>query len=229
MNLEYKITRRARRRTLSIVISRDNRIVVRANQSLPEKEIAKFIESKRSWISKTLKINDAYRRLYTPKKFISGEKFLYLGKEFSLRIERGKNKKTEFNNGTVWVVLPDFIKNPSDYIQGKLVQWYRSQSKKILNERVILYSQMLNVDAKNVKIRTLKRTWANCSVQGVLTFSWRLIMTPLHIIDYVVVHELAHRIHHNHSARFWKQVEKIIPEYKVYKKWLRANESRFRW
>ena len=229
MNFEYKITRRPRRRTLSVVISRDNRIVVRANQSFPEGEIAKFVESKRAWISKTLKFNDAYRRSYTPKKFINGEKFLYLGKEFFLRLEKGKNKKSELNEGTVLIMLPDFIKTPNDYIQGKLVQWYKSQSHKILNKRVILYAQMLNVKLKNLKIRTLKRAWANCSRLGVLTFSWRLIMAPLHIIDYVIVHELAHRIHHNHSVRFWKQVEKIIPEYKVCKKWLRANEGRFRW
>ncbi|MCG2712218.1 MAG: M48 family metallopeptidase [Candidatus Omnitrophica bacterium] len=229
MNFEYKITRRPRRRTLSIVISRDNRIVVRANQSLADGEIAKFVESKKAWIGKTLKINDVYLRSYIPKKFVSGEKFLYLGKEFCLRLEKGKRNKAELNEGTVLIMLPDFVKTPKEFIIGKLMQWYKSQSHEILNKRVILYSQILNVESGNVKIRTLKRTWANCSHHGVLTFSWRLIMAPLRIIDYVVVHELAHRIHHNHSGRFWKQVEKIIPQYKVCKKWLRENENSFRW
>ncbi len=203
--------------------------MVRANQSLPEGAIAEFVESKRAWISKTLKFNEAYRRLYSPKKFMHGEKFLYLGKEFSLHLEKGKNKKTELKEGAVLIMLPDFIKNPTNYIQSKLVYWYKSQSNKVLNERVDLYSRMLDVQAQNMRIRTLKRAWANCSRHGVLTFSWRLIMAPLHIIDYVVVHELAHRIHHNHSPRFWRQVEKIIPDYKVCKKWLRENESRFWW
>ncbi|MFH1093552.1 MAG: SprT family zinc-dependent metalloprotease [Candidatus Omnitrophota bacterium] len=214
---------------MSIVISRDNRIVVRANQSLPKQEIAKFVDSKRAWISKTLKFNDACLMAYTPKKFINKERFLYIGKELSLRLKRGKNKKTEFNEDTVLIMLPDFIKTSEDYIQNKLVKWYKHQSHEILSERIKVYSQMLNVEAKDVKIRTLKRTWANCSRLGVITFSWRLIMAPLYIIDYVVVHELAHRMHHNHSLKFWKQVEKIIPGYKVCKKWLRENEVCFRW
>lgn len=229
MNVEYKIARRPRRRTLSIVISQDNRIVVRANQSIAEKEIAVFVESKRAWIRKTFKINDVYRSSYIAKQFINGENFLFLGEEFSLQLEKGKNKKPRSNEGTVFIMLPEFIKTPSDYIKGKLVQWYKYQSQVILQERVDLYRRILDVEAKKIKIRTLKRTWANCSHLGVLTFSWRLIMAPLHIIDYVVVHELAHRIHHNHSRRFWKKVEKTIPEYKVCKKWLRENEGRLRW
>ncbi len=214
---------------MSIVISGDNRIEVRANQTIPEKEIVKFVESKKAWISKTLKINDAYRSLYAPKKFIHGEKFFYLGKQLSLSLEKGKSKKIKLTDGKVLVLLPDFIKDPAAYVEDRLVQWYRSQAYKILKERVDLYSRLLEVEPTNVKIRTLKRTWANCSRLGVLTFSWRLIMAPLHIIDYVVVHELAHRIHYNHSAGFWKQVEKIIPGYKACKKWLKANESSFWW
>ncbi|MCK4995203.1 MAG: M48 family metallopeptidase [Candidatus Omnitrophica bacterium] len=229
MDLKYKIKRRPRRKTLSIVISSDNRIVVRANQTLPDGAIAEFVESKRAWISKTLKFNDTYLSLYIPKKFIDGENFLYLGGEFTLRIERGKSETAVLIDSMVLVMLPNFIKTPFDYIQGKLVQWYTAQSYMILKERVGVYSRILNVEARSMKIRTLKRTWANCSRLGVLTFSWRLIMAPLTIIDYVVVHELAHRIHHNHSARFWKQVEKVIPDYKVCKKWLRENGRDFHW
>ncbi len=229
MDLKYTITRRPRRRTLSIVIAHDNRIVVRANQSMPDKAIVKFIESKRDWISKTLNFNNACLSLYTPKQFICGEKFMYLGEDFSLLIERGKNRKPELKEGIFVIRIPKHIKNSVDYGRDKLVQWYRTQSYQILNERVDLYRRILNVQIKNIKIRSLKSTWANCSCLGVLTFSWRLIMAPLNIVDYVVVHELAHRLQHNHSARFWKQVEKTIPEYKACKKWLRDNERRFRW
>ena len=229
MDLKYKIARKPRRRTLSIVISRDNQIVVRANHSLTEKDIADFVQSKRSWISKTVNFNKAILSLYKPKKFADGEKFLYLGKEVTLRVEGGKSDPAELIDNIVLILLPAHVKNPEDYVQNRLMRWYVSQSKKILDERISFYSRTLNVRARKVKIRTLKSTWANCSPQGVLTFSWRLLMAPLNIIDYVVIHELAHRLHHNHSLRFWKQVENVMPEYRVCRKWLRDNESSFRW
>lgn len=228
MDLKYKIKRRPRRRTLSIVISADNMIVVRANQSLPERAIAEFVESKRAWISKTLKFNDAQIKSYIPKRFVCGEKFLYLGKEITLLL-KGKNKETVLTGDIILIRFPDFIKDPTRYIQTKLEQWYKAKSLEIIYERINLYSCLLNVQVENVKIRSLKRTWANCSRKGVLTFSWRLIMAPLNIIDYVVVHELAHRLHHNHSSRFWNEVERIIPEYRDCKRWLRQQERSFRW
>ena len=229
MDFEYKVDRKPRRRTLSIVISHTNQIVVKTNRSLSDEKIADFVNSKRNWISRIVKLHEAHLKAYKPKKFIDGEKFLYLGKEIILCVKPGECPDIRFQDNRIFINLPRRTKSANDFIKNKLIDWYKIQSIKILKLRLERYYEKLNVKATNIKIRTLKRTWASCSRQGVLTFSWKLIMAPLFIVDYVVVHELAHRIHHNHSSRFWKQVGEVIPEYKACKRWLRANENRFRW
>lgn len=101
--------------------------------------------------------------------------------------------------------------------------WYREQAGQILPERVRLFASQHNLQYQKIRIGSARTRWGSCSARSILSFSWRLILTPIEIVDYVVVHELAHTLVHNHSGRFWKQVEKFLPDYKVHRKWLRMN------
>jgi predicted metal-dependent hydrolase len=102
-------------------------------------------------------------------------------------------------------------------------RWYKEMAFKVISERVALYSQKYNFSPKQVKISSAKTRWGSCSPDGTLNFTWRLVMSPLDVIDYVVVHELAHLRIKNHSRKFWSVVEAIYPEYKKQRKWLRDN------
>ena len=103
------------------------------------------------------------------------------------------------------------------------LEWYRQQALQKISERVRFYYAITNLKYHKIKISNAKKRWGSCSSQGNLNFSWRLIMAPLEVIDYVVVHELVHLEEKNHANRFWNKVEKILPDYKIQKKWLKEN------
>lgn len=100
---------------------------------------------------------------------------------------------------------------------------YRQAAKEYIPKRVAYYAQLLGVTYATISIRDQKTRWGSCSSKGNLSFSWRLILAPPKVLDYVVVHELCHRKEMNHSPRFWVLVESMIPDYKTHRKWLKEN------
>jgi predicted metal-dependent hydrolase len=224
-NFEYTVIRRPWRRTLSITISADNKIIVKASKTLPDKKILTFIKQKEKWINKITSFNQKIRKPYIPKKFIEGEKLLYLGKEYPLIIKETQKGNILFQNEAFVACIPGKCQNPRNYISNKLINWYKISAYKTLLEIVSLYEKIVNVTISDLQIKTLNKTWGSCSKKGVISFSWKLIMAPIHIIDYVVIHELCHLIHHNHSQKFWNLVKTLIPDYKNRKKWLLIHEN----
>jgi predicted metal-dependent hydrolase len=102
-------------------------------------------------------------------------------------------------------------------------QWYKEQAYEVIEKRVNVFSYQYGFSPRQVKISSARTRWGSCSPNGTLNFSWRLVMAPLEVIDYVVVHELAHLHVKDHSSRFWQEVEKIMPDYKDRRKWLRIH------
>lgn len=100
---------------------------------------------------------------------------------------------------------------------------YRDKARDIFEQKVSYYARMMGVSYGRIAIRDQKTRWGSCSGEGNLNFNWRLIFAPAGVLDYVVVHELAHRKEMNHSPRFWKVVEDTMPEYRKYQKWLKEN------
>jgi len=229
MEIEYKIQRKLRRKTLCISISADNKVLVKANNSISEKTILAFIKDKQSWINKILKFNKNIRAPFIPKQFIDGESFLILGKQCPLFIKKSTFTRIELHEQSLRVDIPECFINKPDYIKNKLINWYKCSVYEVLFKRVNIYKNLLQVNVREIMIRNLKRTWANCSSRGVLTFSWRLLMAPIEIVDYVVVHELVHLIYPNHSSKFWLTVQTIKPDYKQSKAWLKINENSMLW
>jgi predicted metal-dependent hydrolase len=104
------------------------------------------------------------------------------------------------------------------------IDWYRQQARSVISERVQRYSSPSGIRYEKVKITNARKRWGSCSTKGNLCFSWRLAMAPLEVIDYVVVHELAHIEHRDHSRGFWEKVQTMLPDYKNRRKWLRDND-----
>ncbi|MGN0393128.1 MAG: M48 family metallopeptidase, partial [Bariatricus sp.] len=100
---------------------------------------------------------------------------------------------------------------------------YRDKARDIFEQKVSYYARMMGVSYGRIAIRDQKTRWGSCSGEGNLNFNWRLIFAPAGVLDYVVVHELAHRKEMNHSPRFWRVVEDTMPEYRKYQKWLKEN------
>ncbi|MDD3296668.1 MAG: SprT family zinc-dependent metalloprotease [Candidatus Omnitrophica bacterium] len=228
--LTYNLFRQPKRKTLSISVGQDCRITVKVPSRLSEQEINSFIRKKSSWILKKIAFNQKVRKPYTPKKFTEGENFLYLGRScpLSIRTHPGSRMRVIFDGIHLNLFLPTSRIISSDSQVQKLTQWYKSRAVFCINRRVSFYSRMLKIFPESIKIKTLNRSWGNCSKKGVVSFNWKLIMAPLAIIDYVVVHELCHLTEHNHSKKFWKLLSSFSPSYKCHRQWLNIHYNQLR-
>ena len=117
------------------------------------------------------------------------------------------------------------VGGPADMAAKRLENWMRRQAKKTLTERAFVHSEMLGVTFENISIGDMKSRWGSCSSKGGLRFSWRLLMAPYAVMDYVAAHEVAHLVEMNHSAHFWAEVAKCVPDHKSLRRWLKTEGS----
>jgi hypothetical protein len=214
---------RSRRKTLALIVQPNGRVVVRAPLRTSQKIVDTFITSKQDWIEKTRKTQLERAKKYPVHHFLPGEQFWYLGKQYSLQIVAAQRPALQFKFG--------FYLNQKSMPQAKtrFEAWYRQQARLYLSERVNHYASLHHFNFKQVKITSARTRWGSCSGRGTISFTWRLIMAPPEIIDYVVIHELAHTVHHNHSRDFWDLVGKLLPDYATRRKWLKENGHQFYW
>lgn len=216
MQIEINKLVRARRRTIALIVERDGSLTVRAPKRAALHDIEQFIHEKAGWILRT---RERLKSLpETPKKkYIDGEIFLFLGNEYPLKLVTPQRPALKFNQQF------SLGRTSQNRAETLFTRWYKEQAFQLISERVNYYARLHGFEPKQIKISSAKTRWGSCTSTGNLNFTWRLVMAPLEIIDYVVIHELVHLRVHNHSLKFWKQVELIDPDYKVKRKWLRIN------
>jgi predicted metal-dependent hydrolase len=215
---------RSIRRTLSIQIKPDSTILVKAPLFLPQSEIDKFINSKSLWIEKSLKkiSKQATRNLSAIKHtYQEGDKFLYLGTEYPLQVSDVYKQKLLFNEA---FIIPSAIaKRSKKAVKTLITSWYKKRAKDLLAQRLMIYSSNNSLPYEEFRLTSAKTRWGVCTSHNNIRLNWKLIMAPLDVLDYVVVHELCHTVNHNHSKAFWLSVENILPDHKLKKKWLKEN------
>jgi len=213
---------RSRRKSIALIVQRDGTLVVRAPLRTPERQIEAVLKEKEAWIREKQEHNRRLWEEQAPRTFEGGEEFPYLGKSYRLRIVEGQKQALEFREG--------FYLRRSGIKQGRAIfeKWYREQARLIFSERVELYSGRHGMRYKSIRISGARTRWGSCGVKGTLNFSWRLAMAPMEVIDYVVIHELAHLEVKNHSRKYWEKVERLMPDYKLRREWLKKNGDRLR-
>jgi predicted metal-dependent hydrolase len=200
-------------------VSSDGTLIVRAPLRAPLLFIERFINDKKDWIqTTTAKVSSRPRA--KKKEFISGELFLYLGKQFPLQVSNDVPKGVSLRADTFYLHSANQPK-----AQLAFTNWYKERAKEYLHARTALIAQKYGFEYRSIKISSALRRWGSCSAKGNLNFTWRLILTPESIIEYVICHELAHLRHHNHSKRFWDEVRSMYPNYTEARNWLRTNEQ----
>lgn len=168
---------RSSRKTMSLEVTKESRVVVRAPYEMPESRIRAFVESKKEWIGRQLQKSEQRQEIRQQAGTVSEEQ-----RAAGIRAARTR-----------------------------------------IAERAAWYAGIIGVTYGRITIRDQKTRWGSCSSKGNLNFTWKLILAPPGVLDYVVVHELCHRIEMNHSPAFWCQVERIMPEYRQYRSWLKEN------
>ena len=225
--MKILITRTKRKKTISILI-KDGNVEVKAPFNLKQKEIDSFILKKEKWIKNKILFQKSIKKL-PKKKFINGEVFKLLGKDLILKINISYTKKTYIKNDYICLDLKNNTKNNKEKIKNELELFFRSFSERILKEKTLIESKKMNLKVKEIKVRSYKNRWGSCSSNGNISYNWKLIMAPERIINYVIIHELCHLIHFNHSRDYWREVSKKLPNYKESKEWLKSNQYLFDW
>lgn len=208
---------RSKRKTLSLEVNRNAELLVRAPIFLQSIEINQFIEKRKSWIINKMREAREGNLLKRVKTFSSGEKFLFMGKEYELEITANKTPALYFEGK---FILSQRCINKA---REMFVDWYKSQAKKIFYSKVHYFSQSIGTKFHQVKVNSARTRWGSCSYNGNISFPWRLILAPEEVIDYVVVHEVCHLEIKNHSREFWQKIDKLFPDYQKQKRWLRDN------
>jgi len=204
---------RSKRKTLSLIVETDGTLTVRAPLRMKEADIRRFIEVKSNWIKR--KQANVQKEAGAPRQYADGETFLYLGKEVPLRLVRD-GKPALVMDGVF-----KLAKSAQPRAESVFKDWYKKQARTVLTERVEFYARKYGFKTERIRISSARTRWGSCSAKKTLSFTWRLVMAPLEVIDYVVVHELCHLKELNHSKTFWAQVESILADHKAYRKWLK--------
>ena len=220
---EVKIQRTSRKKTVSLEI-REGFVQIIAPKALSAKEIENIIIKKTKWIRNKLLIQKS-KTSYKSKEFVSGESFSYLGKNYPLKIVNSKKPCVEIKEDRIFV----YKKMKGRSVRALLENWYKQQGLKLFEKKTKKYQEIIGVKPSSISTRTYSRRWGSCSSKKDITFNWLILMAPHSVIDYVVVHELCHLIHHNHSPKYWRIVKSFYPNYKEKIEWLRYYSRTLVW
>ena len=191
---------------------------------LSEDRIRDLITKRTPWIESKLK-EQSEKYILKPNKYINGEVFSYIGKDYRLKVITGDRVSIKMKNGyLVAIILDTVAEQEQEQIKPLLEDWYQSHAEVLLKEKIKRFTKVIGVTPKSVSVKNYKSSWGSCSNRGEISFNWRIILAPHRIIDYVVVHELCHLLEHNHSSRYWKLVEQHVPDWRECRDWLKNKD-----
>lgn len=220
-----EIVRTNRKKSASIHLSGEV-IRVRVPKTLSEQRIRALITRHKPWIATKLKVLSE-QPIVKPKEYVSGEAFPYLGRNYRLKVTRGANPSLNPEGGYLVATVSQADKTPQATVKPMLIAWYKERATECLHEKTARLAKVIGVAPRSVTVKEYKSRWGSCSVGGDISYNWRIILAPHRIVDYVVVHELCHMREHNHSPRYWKQVERYIHDWKDARDWLKHNNIVF--
>ena len=205
---------RSRRRTIALEIDQQGRLIVRAPHYAPDVEIHAMVSAKRDWIITKQELARQKALEAPPRQFVPGEEFLYLGEAYPLEFVDAAKPHLELN-GTFQMSA-----GKRSAAREVFEKWYREQAARVIKPRTAALAQRYGYHPAIIRINGARTRWGSCGPKGSLNFTWRLVMAPQQVIDYVIIHELVHLRIRNHSRQYWGTVGRIMPDYKQHLDWL---------
>ena len=210
VRLGYAIRESARRRRLSLELRPDGSLTVAVPMGLSLASIRAFVASRRSWIEakRALLAPFATTRLRTE----NGARLPYLGTELALNVSIAPARRAacRCESGSLDIRVPH-----NTAVRPAIEAWYRREAATHAAARLAHFAPQVGRGARKLVIRAQRTRWGSCSARGTISLNWRLMQAPAEILDYVVVHELCHLLVPNHSARFWGEVARVLPDYRA--------------
>lgn len=212
-----------KRKTIGIYVDAYGNVEVRAMKDAPEADIDKMVKAKWSWIQKHVKEQTEKTKGFKEKTYEEGEEFLFLGREYPIKVIENRDSNMEAIEFAGSELIIRTMENDNEKLKKMMTRFYKQQCKKYVEKRIRLYQPQFKVKPRGIKISSNKKHWGTCNSQREMTFNWKLVMAPIEVLDYVVIHEMCHMLHMNHDRSFWRLVGKIMPDYERQESWLRES------
>ncbi|MGE0332334.1 MAG: M48 family metallopeptidase [Ramlibacter sp.] len=222
-DIEYRLLPGSTRQTTDIVIERDGLVTVRPPWRMTPEQVDETVLAKRMWIYRNLAEWRDLNATRITREWVNGESFLYLGSSYRLSLVGDQDEPLKLKEGRFCLLRSVMTKGGHAAAQKAFEAFYSSKGLPRLAARVAHFAPRAGVKAGAVQIRDLGFRWASCQPNGDLHFHWKCLMAPLTVIDYIVVHELCHIHHRDHSEAFWNEVDKVLPDCRDRKEWLRLR------
>lgn len=229
LEIPYEIVR-SKRKTLAIVIAVGGKVTVKAPLRATSADVTRLLENKGDWIYEAYKKQVIRQRKGIVVK--EGAIIPFLDRTFRLHVVFNPSRfaadisiveQVEYLQEIEDLLVVETPLTNANFVMECLESWYKKNARNIISMRVEQYAKAMGVTYGRISIRSQKSRWGSCSSAGNLNFNWHLVMMPSKVLDYVVIHELAHRIEMNHSKQFWEIVSNVCPEYKLRKLWLKEH------
>lgn len=213
--IEYKLLYSSRR-TLGIEVYPDQSVIAIAPIGVEVEIVDRGLQKRAQWILKQQREFEAYLPILPPHKFISGESFRYLGRQYKLRIFQAKAEKVVLQRGMIQVSLPD--RKDSARVQQLLEAWFRHRAEQVISElwpKCVAAVERHDIGAKTYQLRKMKTRWGSCGKNGIILLNPELISAPKECIEYLIHHELCHLKHYNHGAEFFELLSVLVPNWEA--------------
>ena len=208
---------RSKRKTISIMISPQGKIIVKAPLNCPMTYITNIVNKRQDWIVKNQ--TKVLKHTALNQDIISYKKIMFLGKVYRLALADNIKKLTLYNDA---LYIP--LNMPKNRIKPNIIKWFKQSALTLAQQRVTLYANIMHLMPQSVSINNTKTSWGLCNNKNEIKLNWRIAMLPPELIDYIAVHELAHLKEFNHSKKFWQIVISVLPQTPTYKKELKKGD-----
>ncbi len=214
------VIQKSERKTVSIFVERDGSVSARVPEKLDDNEIRDILKGKEYQIFKNLAEWTQLNENAVEREYVNGQSFLYLGRNYRLKLVDDKFDGVQFLRNT-------FFLNKGDKHKAKelFIKFYKDKLNNKIQPIIARYKEQMGVELNQIKVMELQNRWASCLPNGNVNFHWKCAMAPIDVLHYIVVHELAHLIHNNHTQAFWNEVDKILPNYIEQVNWLKIHGS----
>ena len=220
---KYSIRVNKRSKYIRITIDEEKKIKITIPLFIPIKAAEDFLREKIPWVKKKFIEIENKRQRADEFKAEIWKKVFYLGKEYTIDLVELQTTRPNFYIGKHSLI---FHVNPGDreWVRNEMIRALMFAAQKEIFLRTEKHAKRMNLKFNNIKIKNQKTLWGSCSSKNNLNFNWRLVMCPVAVLEYIIIHELAHIKHPNHSRRFWNLVEEYSPDFNSHRRWLREHQ-----
>jgi predicted metal-dependent hydrolase len=219
-DLTFELRESSQRRTMEIIVDRDGSLVLATPPSVPREALEQFVDENLVWIYTKLAEKEAQARPKSPREYVSGEGFPYLGRSYRLKLVDGARRQAPLR---LYRSRFELRRDVVPYARDHFIRWYTLHLRPVLDRHIAALVNRVGAEPREVRIQDLGYRWGSSNRRGHLYFHWRVAMLPHRMIEYLVTHELVHLVERSHSDAFWERLERVIPDYADRQRWLKEH------